>query len=122
MGQGALPEARRLQHHRQCGEVWWCGEGQRSPKPAPGSPILVEDEGPGIAAGRYASACSTPSFGWRNRAAARPAARALGLTIALAIVSSHDGSITLENRPEGGLCVTLSLPMLDKSLESQQHA
>jgi signal transduction histidine kinase len=46
----------------------------------------------------------------------------LGLTIALAIVRSHDGSITLANRPEGGLCVTLSLPMLDKSLESQQHA
>lgn len=39
----------------------------------------------------------------------------LGLTIALAIARSHDGSIALENRAEGGLRVTLSLPKLSAS-------
>ena len=32
----------------------------------------------------------------------------LGLTIAKDVATAHDGKITLENRSEGGACVTLS--------------
>lgn len=35
----------------------------------------------------------------------------LGLAIIKRIVDRHDGCITLKNRPEGGLCVRIELPL-----------
>lgn len=35
----------------------------------------------------------------------------LGLAICLAIIEAHHGTITASNRPEGGACVTFTLPM-----------
>ena len=36
----------------------------------------------------------------------------LGLTIVLEIVQAHGGTLTINNHPKGGACVTLSLPLL----------
>ncbi len=36
--------------------------------------------------------------------------RGLGLSIARAVATAHDGTVAAEPRPEGGLVVTVSLP------------
>ncbi|MGO4407124.1 ATP-binding protein [Bosea sp. RAF48] len=45
----------------------------------------------------------------------------LGLTIAQAGARSHDGAITVENRPEGGLRVTFSIPKLACAAEGSAY-
>ena len=35
----------------------------------------------------------------------------LGLALTREIIEAHDGRISLQNRSDGGLCVTLLLPM-----------
>jgi signal transduction histidine kinase len=71
--------------------------------------VTVEDQGPGVD-DRLLAHLFEPFFradpsrggnGW-----------GLGLAIARNIVSAHDGTIAAENRPEGGLRVTLRLPLL----------
>ena len=56
------------------------------------------------------SACSSRSCAWRARAAAETGGAGLGLSIARTIARNHGGDVKLENRTEGGLRATLSLP------------
>jgi signal transduction histidine kinase len=71
--------------------------------------IMVDDNGPGIPPDQlqiifepFARAESS-----RNRASG---GAGLGLTISRAIAQAHRGSVTLHNRPEGGIRAILSLP------------
>lgn len=74
--------------------------------------ILVEDEGPGIAEADRERVFH-PFVRLEESRGRQTGGSGLGLTIALAVARSHDGSITLDNRAEGGLRVTLSLPKLE---------
>ncbi len=71
--------------------------------------IVVEDRGPGIAAGdrERAFAPFTRLDPSRNR---DTGGTGLGLTIARTIARAHGGDVGLEDRPGGGLRVTLTLP------------
>jgi signal transduction histidine kinase len=71
--------------------------------------ILVEDEGPGIAADRLADMLEP--FGRLEASRSRETGGAgLGLAIAQAVAQAHGGRLELANRPCGGLCATLVLP------------
>ncbi|RXT56067.1 hypothetical protein B6S44_08320 [Bosea sp. Tri-44] len=76
--------------------------------------VVVEDEGPGIAPADRERVFH-PFVRLEESRGRQTGGSGLGLTIALAIARSHDGSIVLENRAEGGLRVTLSLPKLSAS-------
>jgi signal transduction histidine kinase len=76
--------------------------------------VVVEDEGPGIAEADRERVFQ-PFVRLEESRGRQTGGSGLGLTIALAIARSHEGSITLANRAEGGLCVTLSLPKLSTS-------
>lgn len=78
--------------------------------------ILVDDAGPGIAEADRERVFH-PFVRLEESRGRQTGGSGLGLTIALAIIRSHDGSITLENRAEGGLRVTLLLPKLDLTAE-----
>ncbi len=71
--------------------------------------VVVEDRGPGIpeAEMERVFAPFTRLEGSRNR---RTGGIGLGLAVARTIIRSHGGDIRLENRPEGGLRVTVTLP------------
>jgi len=71
--------------------------------------ILIDDDGPGIAT-EMAEQVFQPFFrleGSRNR---DTGGVGLGLSVARTIIRGHGGDITLDNRPEGGLRVTVTLP------------
>jgi signal transduction histidine kinase len=78
--------------------------------------VLIEDQGPGIAEADRERVFH-PFMRLEESRGRQTGGSGLGLTIALAIVRSHGGSITLENRPEGGLRVTLLLPKLDRTAQ-----
>lgn len=71
--------------------------------------ITVDDNGPGILADQlqkiFEPFARTETS--RNRASG---GSGLGLTIARAIAQAHGGSVTLNNRAEGGIRATLALP------------
>ena len=71
--------------------------------------ITIDDNGPGIPSDQlqkiFEPFARTETS--RNRASG---GSGLGLTIARAIAQSHNGSVTLANRSEGGIRATLSLP------------
>jgi signal transduction histidine kinase len=71
--------------------------------------LIVEDRGPGIAAEdrECAFAPFTRLDPSRNR---DTGGTGLGLTIARAIARAHGGDVGLEDRPGGGLRVTVVLP------------
>jgi signal transduction histidine kinase len=71
--------------------------------------VIVEDRGPGIAAEdrERAFAPFTRLDPSRNR---DTGGTGLGLTIARTIARAHGGDVALEDRPGGGLRVTLTLP------------
>lgn len=67
--------------------------------------LQVEDEGPGVPEQNQQQVFE-PSF----RLASQQQGYGLGLGIARNIAHSHGGEVRLQNRPEGGLRVTLYLP------------
>lgn len=71
--------------------------------------VSVEDDGPGIAEPDLAMVFEPfhRLDASRNRGTG---GSGLGLTIARQAISSHGGSVTLANRPSGGLCATVQLP------------
>ena len=71
--------------------------------------IFVDDDGPGIPDERIEAMFEPFIRGEasRNRATG---GTGLGLTLARAIAEQHGGSLTLSNRPEGGLRAALSIP------------
>ena len=71
--------------------------------------LVVEDEGPGIREDRLAEVLEP--FRRLDESRNRENGGAgLGLAIARAVAAAHGGSLTLENRTEGGLRAVLSLP------------
>ena len=75
---------------------------------ADGAGFRVLDQGPGIAPERLATIFEP--FGGDNPNTSRPNGMGLGLAISAQIMAAHGGSLTLENRREGGLCATAILP------------
>ncbi|WP_306225200.1 ATP-binding protein [Bosea beijingensis] len=75
--------------------------------------VTIEDEGPGIAPAD-GERVFLPFVRLEESRGRETGGSGLGLTIARAVVGSHEGSIALENRVEGGLRVTVSLPRLDR--------
>ncbi len=70
--------------------------------------IVVDDDGPGIPEGDMERVFS-PFVRLENSRNADTGGVGLGLAIARSIVRNHGGDIALQNRPEGGLRVTISL-------------
>ena len=67
--------------------------------------IHIDDNGPGI------EECAIEDmFRPFNRLSNRPGGAGLGLAIARTIIVDHGGSLTLRNRPEGGLRQTVLIP------------
>lgn len=76
--------------------------------------VIIEDEGPGIPETEMEKVF-TPFYrleGSRNR---KSGGSGLGLTVARTIIRAHGGDILLENRREGGLRVTVTIPQGSKS-------
>ncbi len=71
--------------------------------------ILIDDDGPGIPS-RDMERVFSPFVRLENSRNTETGGVGLGLAIARSIVRSHGGDITLQNRPEGGLRVTITLP------------
>jgi signal transduction histidine kinase len=78
-----------------------------------GLAITVEDDGPGIPDGDMERVFQ-PFIRLEESRGRETGGSGLGLTIARAVISAHGGDISLANRPEGGLRVTISLPRLDQ--------
>ena len=71
--------------------------------------LRVADEGPGIPPNPLEQVFE-PFFRLEHRAIAIRGGTGLGLSIARDIAQAHGGSLTLVNRPEGGLEAVLTLP------------
>ncbi|MDO8299528.1 ATP-binding protein [Lacisediminimonas sp.] len=71
--------------------------------------IRVLDGGPGIPPDQQAQVFE-PFYRMENSRSRESGGTGLGLTIARNIIEQHGGSISLANRPEGGLALTLMLP------------
>ncbi len=79
-----------------------------------GYEVLVEDEGPGIAAGDRQRVFE-PFVRLESSRNEATGGTGLGLTLVKAIVEGHGGVVELENRPGGGLCVRMRLPRMAAS-------
>lgn len=71
----------------------------------PGGVVRVLDDGPGVPDAERKLIFSR--FWRRDRA--RSESRGLGLAIVARVAEAHEGSVTVENRPEGGAIFTLRL-------------
>ncbi len=90
----AMPQGGRLEI-----EMW----------PAVAGAVLlrVADSGPGIPAdvmGRL----------FEPFVSTKPTGTGLGLSISRRIIEEHDGTIRVQNRPEGGACFTIRLPQPER--------
>lgn len=83
--------------------------------------ITVEDDGPGIPEAQMERVFQ-PFVRLEESRGRETGGSGLGLTIARAVIASHGGEITLANRPEGGLRVTITLPKLDLSARQPADA
>lgn len=72
--------------------------------------VRVDDDGPGIPAGRIGDMLEPFTRGEASRNRATGGA-GLGLTLARAIAEQHGGQLRLTNRPEGGLRAEIRLPL-----------
>ncbi len=71
--------------------------------------VRIRDNGPGIAEDELARVLE-PFYRIESSRSRSSGGTGLGLTIARNIAEQHGGSLTLANRPQGGLEVTLVLP------------
>ena len=71
--------------------------------------ILVSDEGPGIPE-EFLERVFEPFYRLESSRNRDTGGTGLGLSIARDVVQAHGGSLTLRNRPEGGLIAELRLP------------
>ncbi|MCX7645084.1 MAG: ATP-binding protein [Rhodobacteraceae bacterium] len=72
--------------------------------------IRIDDDGPGIPPERIAQMFEPFVRGEESRSAETGGA-GLGLAIARAVIVAAGGTVTLENRPEGGLRAQVTLPL-----------
>ncbi len=70
--------------------------------------LSVLDEGPGVAESEL-DGIFDPFF--RGSGAQGTDGHGLGLAIARRVIQAHGGAIMASNRPEGGLCVEMTLPL-----------
>jgi signal transduction histidine kinase len=81
--------------------------------------VCVLDPGPGIPEAEREAMLQPFVRGDRARNLNEASGFGLGLSIVLAIVESHNGRLTLENRPEGGLCASIELPLAAQAFARQ---
>ncbi|MCY1643449.1 ATP-binding protein [Methylorubrum sp. SL192] len=77
----------------------------------PGVAVEVIDDGPGIPDAERSAMLQPFVRGDRARNLDSASGFGLGLSIVLAIVEGHGGRLTLENRPGGGFCARIELPL-----------
>ncbi len=73
--------------------------------------ITIDDDGPGVAQDKLEAMFQPFTRGDESRNSQTGGA-GLGLSIARSIIAAHGGRITLENRQEGGLRATVTLPLV----------
>jgi len=71
--------------------------------------ITIDDDGPGIPEAELRRVFE-PFYRLEQSRSRDTGGSGLGLAIAQSIIQAHGGQITLSNRPQGGLRVTLTLP------------
>ncbi len=76
--------------------------------------LTVEDKGPGIH-GRDLPHVFEPFYRGRNVSGSAVPGAGLGLSLLHRHVQAHRGSVSANNRPEGGACFTVRLPALRRS-------
>ncbi|MBN8616491.1 MAG: HAMP domain-containing histidine kinase [Deltaproteobacteria bacterium] len=74
-----------------------------------GVSITLRDDGPGVPA-EHLDRLGEPLHRIDDSRARNTGGRGLGLSIARGIARAHDGTLSFESPPEGGLVVTLRLP------------
>ena len=72
--------------------------------------IRVEDDGPGIPEDRMGDVFE-PFVRLETSRSGETGGIGLGLAIARSLIHAHGGTVTLTNRPEGGLTATVTLPL-----------
>lgn len=72
--------------------------------------ITISDHGPGLSTEEMEKVF-TPFYRGESSRSRTTGGTGLGLTIAREIIQMHQGTISLSNPPEGGLKVTISLPI-----------
>ncbi|WP_430512990.1 ATP-binding protein [Pannonibacter phragmitetus] len=72
--------------------------------------IRVEDDGPGIPEDRMGDVFE-PFVRLETSRSGETGGIGLGLAIARSLIHAHGGTVTLINRPEGGLTATVTLPL-----------
>lgn len=72
--------------------------------------IDVDDRGPGMPADRFEEAFA-PFVRLESSRSTESGGIGLGLAIARSIVQAHGGTVTLSNRPQGGLRAEIALPI-----------
>lgn len=77
----------------------------------PGVAVEVLDDGPGIPDAERSAMLQPFVRGDRARNLDAASGFGLGLSIVLAIVEGHGGRLRLENRPGGGFCARIELPL-----------
>jgi signal transduction histidine kinase len=71
--------------------------------------VMVEDEGPGIPE-MERERVFEPFYRMETSRSRATGGVGLGLSVVRGAVRAHGGDIALINRPEGGLCATVTLP------------
>ena len=74
--------------------------------------VIINDEGPGVPPA-HLEAIFEPFVRLDTARQRSTGGFGLGLALVKKIVEQHDGCIHAQNRPEGGLAVTVSLPLLN---------
>lgn len=72
--------------------------------------VTICDQGPGIAENQL-EAIFEPFYRVSNSRTASTGGTGLGLAIVAQITRQHGGEVRASNRPEGGLCISLQLPL-----------
>lgn len=85
--------------------------GPSGPADRPGVAVEVLDDGPGIPDAERSAMLQPFVRGDRARNLDSASGFGLGLSIVLAIVEGHGGRLRLENRPGGGFCARIELPL-----------
>jgi two-component system, OmpR family, sensor histidine kinase CpxA len=73
--------------------------------------IEICDDGPGVPDSQLSKLCE-PFFRQSDARDRVTGGTGLGLAIAKNAIMAHGGSLTLANKPQGGLCATISLPII----------
>jgi signal transduction histidine kinase len=76
--------------------------------------IRIEDDGPGIPETELEAAFA-PFYRLDPSRSRETGGMGLGLAVARNAARAHGGDVVLKNRPEGGLCAVVRLPVLSKS-------